>query len=770
MVCEDGELGSIQRLPDESLVLHERVQRHTAMVGKQSSLGVVGAGAAPEDSTTSPARSQGAGAILSWRLSAQLETTDNYVQFVHFTVKEYLTSPSVPGYISSTDATRSLAMCCVLYLTQENHTMEVEDEDMACDIHSGSYAFYHFAARTWCELTITALTETTTQRDSQELIRCLKSLVSLKRDPKFEDKTTYNDITSLRNLKSEHKDLYDTLCQLNDFNNICSRSDYHLRKAVWGHLDPLTISETSVRVHEALSQITSSQVYQLDKNGNDQVLLKWHGPLPFHCGYLSCISGRYGFESPEKRRIHENNHDRPWKCRFSDCLYAEGGFGSLKMRDDHLDHFHKESGDALVAASLEVMEESFIFDLARTNQAASIKTILPEFLALNGKVQGKILETASLFGSVETLEILVEGLRGEEQGVYDDPNMEMSRISLYPKLAVLKTSGVATTIWGTILRLLLEVKTTEGFAHLLPIVWKYTDMAKLLASLLSLECYEEAYHIWKPYGLLDFKSGYMYWTESGKRPQRTSNSNQREYTDRGLFLAVAGNPLRESLLIEFWEDTHMFEGIPDRVAAKALAYAIRSETSSTKLMHYIVDCGAPVNFPYQNDVPYCATAPEDLSLSASASTNPERNLDDVEKCRVLRIFDSADGQVVLSAFAEPSLRIRSKLMRHQLHAIAMMTERKSNIIGDPKFPSLWITEHTTQGLQYRHIITGAINTIPVQTGGGLLADDVGLGKTLTTLALICSSLDSMELGYTKLNEGETRATLVITPKSKTWFC
>ncbi|KAK8033783.1 hypothetical protein PG991_003181 [Apiospora marii] len=41
MVCEGGEVGFIQRLLDESLVLRERVQWYTAMVGKQSSLGIV---------------------------------------------------------------------------------------------------------------------------------------------------------------------------------------------------------------------------------------------------------------------------------------------------------------------------------------------------------------------------------------------------------------------------------------------------------------------------------------------------------------------------------------------------------------------------------------------------------------------------------------------------------------------------------------------------------------------------------------------------------
>ncbi len=48
-----------------------------------------------------------------------------------------------------------------------------------------------------------------------------------------------------------------------------------------------------------------------------------------------------------------------------------------------------------------------------------------------------------------------------------------------------------------------------------------------------------------------------------------------------------------------------------------------------------------------------------------------------------------------------------------------------------------ITDHRTR---YKHIITGSIGTEPNDMLGGIIADGMGLGKTLTMIASIISSL------------------------------
>jgi len=50
---------------------------------------------------------------------------------------------------------------------------------------------------------------------------------------------------------------------------------------------------------------------------------------------------------------------------------------------------------------------------------------------------------------------------------------------------------------------------------------------------------------------------------------------------------------------------------------------------------------------------------------------------------------------------------------------------------------------------------------PVVCQGGLLADAMGLGKTLTTLALIVGSIDQSSEGQVSAN----RPTLIVAPKS-----
>ncbi|KAF3025341.1 hypothetical protein E8E15_008776 [Penicillium rubens] len=114
---------------------------------------------------------------------------------------------------------------------------------------------------------------------------------------------------------------------------------------------------------------------------------------------------------------------------------------------------------------------------------------------------------------------------------------------------------------------------------------------------------------------------------------------------------------------------------------------------------------------------------------------------------VMKMFDQLANANVPTM--EPSHHINTPLLHHQKQALWFMTEKeKPRKFGrkEEDNNSLWRMERAPNGrTQYREIITGMISEQkPEEALGGLLADMMGLGKTLSILSLITSSLGSAE--------------------------
>ncbi|EHK18064.1 uncharacterized protein TRIVIDRAFT_44486, partial [Trichoderma virens Gv29-8] len=120
-------------------------------------------------------------------------------------------------------------------------------------------------------------------------------------------------------------------------------------------------------------------------------------------------------------------------------------------------------------------------------------------------------------------------------------------------------------------------------------------------------------------------------------------------------------------------------------------------------------------------------------------------------------------------------RVVRKLLKHQEEALGFMLERESGHINDRY--RLWETIELEGGnKEYRHRITRAkIRTgiRPNERGGGILADEMGMGKSLSILALIMKTLDDgkewarQQENSPKVEEAirRSRSTLVIVPSA-----
>ncbi|KAF5687057.1 helicase-like transcription factor [Fusarium circinatum] len=87
-------------------------------------------------------------------------------------------------------------------------------------------------------------------------------------------------------------------------------------------------------------------------------------------------------------------------------------------------------------------------------------------------------------------------------------------------------------------------------------------------------------------------------------------------------------------------------------------------------------------------------------------------------------------------------KVTRQLLRHQKEALGFMLERESGHINE-KYRLWEEIEYGDKKVQYRHRITKRRKDIrPEEKGGGILADDMGMGKSLSILALIMKTLDN----------------------------
>lgn len=87
-------------------------------------------------------------------------------------------------------------------------------------------------------------------------------------------------------------------------------------------------------------------------------------------------------------------------------------------------------------------------------------------------------------------------------------------------------------------------------------------------------------------------------------------------------------------------------------------------------------------------------------------------------------------------------RLMTELLPHQQKALTFMKQREDGPLPD-QF-RLWTQSSIdTDVAWYHHRVVGMkARTLPKETGGGLLADEMGMGKTLATLALIVDTLEA----------------------------
>ena len=260
------------------------------------------------------------------------------------------------------------------------------------------------------------------------------------------------------------------------------------------------------------------------------------------------------------------HHDRPWKCSIQDCAYAEGGFLSRKMRDDHYkDHIVTGSQDIPHAENPDPDEiQPLLFDLVKADKVEVVKSLLYQFEALPKVVRKAIRECAVSFASAAMID-LIEPFREAESGFPDD-----------------------------MLRSCVRAANIDLFKHLLS---RSKNHRRCYYSVVVDEVLrsdsEEIFESWVSY--IDYDRNTM--TIRSKIPWGAY------FTRSDVILATAGHPGRENLLITLWEKTGILKSFNRTYLASAIA-SVASSTCSVKLAKYFVEHGAEVDLNLRRSEAY----------------------------------------------------------------------------------------------------------------------------------------------------------------------
>ncbi|KAH6856125.1 SNF2 family N-terminal domain-containing protein [Chaetomium sp. MPI-CAGE-AT-0009] len=140
--------------------------------------------------------------------------------------------------------------------------------------------------------------------------------------------------------------------------------------------------------------------------------------------------------------------------------------------------------------------------------------------------------------------------------------------------------------------------------------------------------------------------------------------------------------------------------------------------------------------------------------------------------------DEVDLRAVMDNLPKPAYlreadidgRIKTTLLKHQKEAVGFIMSRETT--QDTNLGSLWRLDNYVSGSAvYKHSITGFKSANPEDTLGGIIADGMGLGKTLTMVASIVATLPYAEEfatgglanGDIKTHLTPVKATLVVVP-------
>lgn len=171
------------------------------------------------------------------------------------------------------------------------------------------------------------------------------------------------------------------------------------------------------------------------------------------------------------------------------------------------------------------------------------------------------------------------------------------------------------------------------------------------------------------------------------------------------------------------------------------------------------------SFTLSHSVAVKETRADNTATKTTDTTTSNNNLDQIFKL-VRQNLNLAEKNRIAEPLNPPSNIIKSELLQHQKEALAWLFRRENS----EDLPPFW---EEKEGNFVNVLTNYQTNTRPEPLRGGIFADCMGLGKTLTLLSLIAFDKMQMKSGKKRSRSSvvETNGTLIVCPPSviSTWI-
>ncbi|KAF5530924.1 nacht domain-containing protein [Fusarium mexicanum] len=314
-----------------------------------------------------------------------IEVEDEYLKFVHFTVKEYLLQHQKNKILDEGEALLEISTTCLAYLCSECLDPDLSDDDIERNVISGAYRLLNFAHHQWAEC-LRLCTRHFRDELPPQLVPLLGHIMQdLANSYYSQDSETNLGLWSLDRFKSNLEEV-EAISRNLDFRSIMATSfGWRLDEGDdgWPDYDPTTISATTIRVHWMLQSLLCNG----SKHANDchcSDIQKHYGLSVNRCPFVSCHFHRFCFRSITLRDEHIRRHDRPFKCAVETCEYATIGFTYRRQLEHHRAQYHRRPTELKLPGNIDILQlediKSLLMEYIMRDEVQEVERILPSII------------------------------------------------------------------------------------------------------------------------------------------------------------------------------------------------------------------------------------------------------------------------------------------------------------------------------------------------------------------------------------------------------